>query len=501
MNRPTEAIPYVRSMRTLRKPLRIAVYIVILACPPARATIEFRSSEIESRGSEIVFCDLDGDRLKDILLIDEPNLVLFFQDDTQGFARNPDLVYNLGDAPSVVWPAKLDKNAESLLIMTSEGVAELSFVGRKRPAACRRIITQPTAIPQRLKAPLVEHFPFSVDTPNDGPVILVPGERDLQLWYHQGAWQHVRSLKDVLETRISAPAPEIGYDKTTEIDMSIGDINGDRRDDIVIRTSDMPTCTFAIYTQQPGGSFAAEPTLTFTETWDWLWYCWLDINRDGRVDLIKNKWIGEPWFLPGTLSGKVIVQIHLANNQGQIPPKPQQVFRKNDWIDSIPIVDLDGDGHVDLILGYNRFDTREGFRKAFMAKRLDFNLRFHFYRPGTGYPEKPDFQRDLEIRLDGHSIDLNWGRRKYFERFVDLSGDFDGDGHMDLLVRDRSDRISVYSFVSRQAGFEQDAGLHFDYTEPILWFKVVDLNGDGVSDLVMKLKRARAFHVFLSRIR
>jgi hypothetical protein len=162
-------------------------------------------------------------------------------------------------------------------------------------------------------------------------------------------------------------------------------------------------------------------------------------------------------------------------------------------------VDVDGDGHVDLILGYNRFDTREGFRKAFMAKQLDFNLKFHLFRPGIGYPEKPDFQRDLEIHLDKHSIDLNWGRRRDFERFVNLRGDFDGDGRMDLLARDRSDRISVYSFVSRQEGFEREAGLYLDYTEPIQWFKVVDLNGDDISDLVMKFRRTNVFRVFLSR--
>lgn len=490
-----------RFVYTLKIPAQIGLCVVLLTCPLVLSKPIFKSSEIEGKGSEVVFCDLDGDHLKDILLIDEPNLVIFFQDPGRGYPRRPDLVYELGDAPSVVWPAKLDKDAENLLVMTHEGVAELNFAGRKRPAAPRRIITQRTAIPQRLKAPLVEYIPFSVDTPNNMPVILIPVDRDLQLWHHRGTWHHVRSLENVLETKISAPIPDIGYDKTTEIDMSLGDVNGDRRDDIIARTSDMPTCTFVIYTQQESGSFAAEPALTFTETWDWFWYGWVDINQDGRVDLIKNKWIGEPWFLPGTLSGKVIVQIYLANAQGQLPSKPQQVFRKNDWIDSIPIVDVDGDGHVDLVLGYNRFDTREGFRKAFMAKRLDFNLRFHLFRPGMGYPEKPDFQRDLEIHLDKHSIDLNWGRRRDFERFVDLRGDFDGDGCMDLLVRDQSARISIYSFVSRQVGFEQDAGLFFEYTEPVEWFKIVDLNGDGVSDLVMKFKRAKGYRVFLSRER
>ena len=496
-----ETISYVRSMYTLRVSSKIALCAVILVSPLALAASKFRSNEIKGEGSEIVFCDLDGDHLKDILLIDEPNLVFFFQDARRGFAQNPDLVYTLGDAPSVVWPAKLGQGAESLLVMTHEGVAELSFADRKCPATSKQLIAQKTVIPQQLKKPLIEYIPFSVDIPSGEPVILIPVGRDIQLWNCQGTWKHVQTLKNVLETRISAFNKGVAYDKRTQIDISLSDVNSDRLDDIILRTSDIPVCTFALYTQQEGGSFAAEPILTWTEKWDWSWYCWLDIDRDGRADLIKGTWMGEPWFLPGTLSGKVVVQIYLADAQGQIPSKPQQVFRKNDWIDSIPIVDVDGDGHVDLILGYNRFDSREGFRKAFMAKQLDFILRFHFYRSGTGYPEEPDFQRDLVMHLDQFSTDLNWGRRKYFEEFVSLKGDFDGDGRKDLLVRDQSDRISVYPFVSRQAGFEQDASLCFDYTEPMEWFKIVDLNGDGISDLVMKLKRAGAFHVFLSRAR
>jgi hypothetical protein len=501
MNGQIQTIPYVGPMRIPRMSTQLALCVIILTGPLALAVPNFRSSEIKSKGSEIVFCDLDGDHLKDILLIDEPKLVIFFQDGGRGFAPNADLAYTLGDAPSVVWPARLGQDAESLLVMTHEGVAELSFAGRKCPTESKRIITQRTVIPRQLKNPLVEHIPFSVDTADGGPVILIPVGRDMQLWRHQGTWRRVQSLENVLETRISAFNLGTAYDTTTEIDIGLSDINADRRSDIVVRTSDIPICNFALYTQQEGGSFAAEPTLTWTEKWDWSWYCWLDINRDGRADLIKNDWVGEPWFLPGTLSGKVIVQIYQADARGKLPSKPQQVFRKNDWIDSIPIVDIDGDGHVDLVLGYNRFDTREGFRKAFMAKQLDFNLRFHFYKRGTGFPEKPDFQKDLMIQLDQFSIELNSGRRRYFERFVNLSGDFDGDGRIDLFVRDRSGRVSVYSFISRQAGFEQDARLSFDYAEPVSWFRIADLNSDGVSDLVMKLQRAGAFRVFVSRAR
>ena len=65
-------------------------------------------------------------------------------------------------------------------------------------------------------------------------------------------------------------------------------------------------------------------------------------------------------------------------------------------------------------------------------------------------------------------------------------------------MRDRSDELSVYCFISRTKGFSQSAAFRFNCPEPIDWMKVEDLNGDGVSDLILKLQKRDAFRIFTS---
>jgi hypothetical protein len=126
------------------------------------------------------------------------------------------------------------------------------------------------------------------------------------------------------------------------------------------------------------------------------------------------------------------------------------------------------------------------------------NLKIHFYRPGMGFPAEPDWQRSLPVYFD-QNLDWTLENRIYREKFLSLDGDFNGDGKRDLLVRDSRDDISVYLFNSRETGFSPRADLKFSCPEKMERWQIEDLNGDGVSDLVVKLQNKDVYRVFMSQ--
>jgi len=298
-------------------PLPSAVLTALLMVSAAGAKVTYRECLVHGPTEEPLFCDLDGDRLKDLVLRNEPNLLIFYQDAEKGFAETPNQVCRLEDRPSVIWPAKLGREAESLLVMTSAGVTELDFADRGGPVLRRQIITQPTILPESGERSAIAHVPLSPRMKDRAPVILVPVGHDLQVWRRTDTWRRVQTLRDALETAISASRDDLGYNAVARLTLSLGDVTSDLRDDVLVRTSHIPVCRYAVYAQDQDGQFRADPTFTWTGSWDWSWYCWVDINRDGRVDLIKNTWLGEPWLIPGTLSGKVLVRIYTADEHGR----------------------------------------------------------------------------------------------------------------------------------------------------------------------------------------
>jgi hypothetical protein len=474
---------------------------------PVQARPQFSSSEINGEHSELMICDLDGDGLKDLVLLDNTNLSIFYQNPNQGFSREPQQTYSLEPRPCVIWPAKLGGPADSLLIMTSDGVSQLSFTNRTGPPVIRQIIKQSTIIPDRTEGANATYLSLSAASGHGWPLVLVPTADGLQVWQQQGGmvWHAAQVITSAIDDSLLPSVADPGYSTLREFNFSVGDMNGDGRDDLMFRTSQTSQINvYRLYLQQTNGQFSLEPTLVYADKSEpFSWHCWTDLNRDGKVDLIKSVWLNEPSFIPGVPAGKVLVGVYFADDHGRIPSQPQQIFRKNDWTPAVPVVDVDGDGFPDLVLGYNHLDSKEGLSQEITARQIKYSLRFYFFRPGNNFPDhnfpdQPDFQRDIVIRLDHAEGPFDWNLAQNFQRYVRFDGDFNGDGKKDLLVHDHGNTISVYFFVSRALGYSLEPDLQFDCPGPTDEWQIADLNNDGISDLIVKLANEKGYQIFIS---
>jgi hypothetical protein len=339
---------------------------------------------------------------------------------------------------------------------------------------------------------------LSTRGPASSSFVFVPTEASIEVWQCKERGQMVQEFAEAVSCDISVSDDPIGYRRKTSVDVSVSDLNRDGLDDVVVSTGEAGRTQFKVYVQTRDGAMPFVPVASLSGSWDGqsTWIAWVDVNRDGKIDLIQSMWLREPWFLPGLRSGKVLIQVFLANSQGQRAEKPQYVLRKSDWMPALPLVDVDGDGFVDMVLGYSPFSTRDGHRKNLGAGQLDHILRFHFFRRETGYFEEPDCQADLLLSMNTNAVIFDVAHVQLLDTLINLSGDFDGDGRLDLLVRDNAASVSVYPFVSREIGFGTTPIARFKHTGSVEAIVVKDLNGDRISDCVILDKESAK--VFLS---
>jgi Bacterial Ig-like domain (group 2)/FG-GAP-like repeat len=123
----------------------------------------------------------------------------------------------------------------------------------------------------------------------------------------------------------------------------LADFNGDGKIDIAVSTSDLTndTNTIAVFLNDGTGNFGAPVTTTVTTPASLGMLVTGDFNEDGKADLVVSQISG------GDQANRVL----LGNGDGTFSVQPE--IKNSFGFLSAVVVDINGDGHQDLVLGMN----------------------------------------------------------------------------------------------------------------------------------------------------
>ena len=232
-----------------------------------------------------------------------------------------------------------------------------------------------------------------------------------------------------------------------------------------------------------------------------------DLNGDGTADLVVFKLTGT-----NISSKRSSYEVHFgaptSDGGTAFAPNADMVFHSDKRIQiGMHQADFNRDGKTELMITTIHLKFLKGSLwkriKGFMGDDIRLDLEFYQMEEGS-YPDTPNTTRSialdgvpshrehgwvpLNIVLQGGMHERRNTEKRYPRAFNTTLriGDVTGDGHSDLLIADHPRIMTVFVGVPRQEMFaQQSQGLAIDppNDEEHTW--LVDLNKDGVQDLLM----------------
>jgi hypothetical protein len=195
-----------------------------------------------------------------------------------------------------------------------------------------------------------------------------------------------------------------------------------------------------------------------------------DLDGDGRADLVVHRTEGN------LLDSRTTTDVHANDGRGASPETPPAAtLETRGGLGAVRLVDLDGDGRRELVQTFVPFDVLQLVR-VLVRRRVEATLRvLRFEGSGLGHLV-PSWETQL-----GYPLDFAAGR--IVGLLPTLDGDWNGDGHRDLLHGEKQG-------IAIRLGRSQSAGPGFG---PVAARQtlgsaersaVADLDGDGLDDLV-----------------
>jgi hypothetical protein len=466
--------------------------MILLAAAAAAPRFLVQSLAVEGDVASVVAADLDGDGRKDLVAVYKIGVPPYqkrsfaiFWNRAGVFAPRPDLTLAVDEAEACAYDvgAVGPGPAEDLLLVTPRGVNAKSFPGRVG-ATPRRLVEHPTLF----------HQPINGELPRvrllrdlSGPAshdLLVPSLGSLAIYRRSGADAYEKSAEVEVDMEVSGGARrneglEVRYGFPA---LHVIDSDGDGLRDVFATQEDR----VAIYRQGPGFTFHPQPDFSrdfsvrtpadHRERGTSATTLVSDLDGDGYADLIVRKQVFE-----GVTSARSTNYLFLGRKDG-FPREPAQVLESEGvTLFQTQLVDMNGDGHPDLVVPYTSFGVFALIRML-TAKTVKVDFQIFPFDPGARrFAAEPVSDRDLKFRipLSGDS-DL---------QAVNLTADVTGDGKPDLIFGSGEEQLDIYPALGGGEFAASPAETIEVRAAGVL--EAVDLDGKGRSDLILYYPKTR----------
>jgi len=193
-----------------------------------------------------------------------------------------------------------------------------------------------------------------------------------------------------------------------------------------------------------------------------------DLNGDGVADLVVNKitgGLGQMRAQTGVYFGK----------KGGGYEAPVQVIQREGFSGAISLADLDGDGKPDLVMPHVSVGLGE-MARALLSKKMLVGWEAR-RNHGRGFDVDPATVKEVDLAVDTSQLADVEGM------YPSVEGDFDGDGKRDFLAPNGPDQIGVWMGGGKELIAESPRAIV--HVTPSRFYQVVDLDGDGKSDVIV----------------
>ncbi len=375
-----------------------------------------------------------------------------------------------------------------IICLTGRGV---SYHGRESGdrffTSPRELLTLPTITPFPQKGLLPRARLFD-DWKRDGSDMLLLPQLDALVFFSQNGSAGWRRT-DTIDISPRAFLHSGGVNNSVFTDFSIHaeyriprlfvkDFNGDNHPDLILTSQE----SVYVHLRQADGRFSREPSATAVfpirpsgkdaEKSLYIISIPVDVNGDGFVDIIVRLNKGAGKFLERRII--FCIFLHRRDSSAPYAQHPDQTIIVDGLTPGVNFDDVDGDGKKDLLLS----SIRLGFWKIvqnLLSKRVNVETSIYLLGSDDRYATSPDYNKDSSYQLNiTQGIALRG-------TMPTLAGDFNGDGHKDLLIA-RDNKIEINPGNPKGNFFLKPVVQSDIFTSPFM--HVVDLNGDGRDDLI-----------------